>query len=450
MRSALGRVVLVLLACVPALASAQPGPALTAREVMDAVVETYRSAPTAERLFIRVRSMQALAPEVDRSVRALARSIALPSRERRGSITLRLDPARGSARFDLADLQIVAEGGRVLAANRLERSLYAETEYEGDLTPEVLARHFPPLPAPQFAFAFGSERDPTPYTTGVEWESVEVPHAGAREVTLAGRSREGTVVMGIDPRTNRIRFFGAEFESDGRRVMLEITVSPLGNGETEPPALVTAGRQRVESPSQLRPREGEVRIGERAPNFAMMTTEFQSWSAVEALEEARRALFPGLRGPSALIYVMYRAAEPGERAEAIRADAMTGRQALDLLRRRLRREAIDDPEGTPNPLSYGLVVFEMSRFSRESPAAEWAYWRSSPAADERVPALLWSTSASTTIDRVAPGASSAIVVLSTDLVLRALVPLDGRAGDAEAIVEEIRQALAWDAAATGR
>ncbi len=389
-------------------AAAHPlaAPPTTPEEFFDAVGATYRSWPLAERVSVRLRAENA----------DTARS----------GFTFRLDASnRGEprARLDLGDLQVFISGRSLVAANRLEPAACYRAEAEVPFNPALLSKHLPPVALPGWVLAHRQPGEPipplTPYAGPMTWDSPEVAPAGdglsrRGEWTITGRGPDATMTVTVDAATTRLRRIVIDAAPGRRTRSLELAIVPMIPGDSARWAIATEGRRAVDSLPELRPTRGVLTVGSAVPNLLLLDNEMIPWSLADVF------VVPGAIDAAAL--VMFRPA--GAEENAAERDARAGMDAA------LRAAA--DAEGGPVRLAaYAVAAYDLGRFDREGLDAITARWL--PPGDDPARAVLWSSSSRTSIDAFSPGASAVLVLVSRDMKLMGVLPLDGRGADPEAL-----------------
>jgi len=246
---------------------------------------------------------------------------------------------------------------------------------------EALAQHLPGAPAIPAALAMGG-------SPGAVW-----PLSVAEEtvVVLTSEGRLGLITADL---------------GGGRSV--SIRFEALDPADAPAWEVSLAGRARVGSLERLavfdEPADtGRVRAGDDAPTLLLLTLEVRPWTLKS-------------RESGAVALTLCRARTPG-------ASAGFG-AALDV------SEDADAPVGYSAEIGVCGEPFggEMLSYLREVRDL----WGGN---------VKWTVSPETTIDRFAPGADAALVVIDAFDTVRAIIPLDGRGNEQTAIAREIREAL---------
>lgn len=381
-------------------ASAQPielDPALVLQELYAA----YRAGPVADEVLVTIRAGGQERQETIR-VSLQARRIQPPTEPR--------------FLLDLGRLRLSAIPGLAVAAQPSDSTTCVAWPFEGDPTPDDLARVLPPLPLPQLAIAFGRDdalASPTPYTPGVTWTSASATDAGAHPTsTLVGHSAAGPITMTMDARTGRLRELVAELASDPQPVTIELACRAIDPGDPGAWPIDPAGRERLASLADLgRPRP-LITPGRPIPDLPISTLDGTEWS------------FPESAAPTLILF--FRVPADADRAAAIDLRVQTVMRALAGFAEPVASGA--SPAGAPPAQPESIIVVAVFRL----PDATRERLDALPA---RRPVPLFTTAASATIDRFAPGADAALVVMDPDRTLRAAVPLDGR--DPASVAAEI-------------
>lgn len=339
------------------------------------------------------------------------------------SVIFRIDADRSVA-LALGDLRVWADQEVVRAEYIGNGVAIFEVEHDEPSPADAIRDALPPLPLPQLAFASRAGkplRHPTPYSRDVVWEEARwssivhlrrsMPPKDEQEredfkrwllsqramKTIIGRFDGGEIKMLIDHR-DRFRRTNVEFDS-GRMIQVRVTER---SDSVDPTRwkIETSGRRRVDSLTALAPKQGEIASGDSAPDLLLLTLDGQLWRPSQSDNRA-----------TALVFFRrdHEAARSGENAARLAADRVDGL--------RVRAAAVFEPDA------------DRLMDRRDELADAWG--------DD----LLWTVSPKTTIERFAPSASAVVVVVDAKGVTRAVIPLDGRAGEDEAIAERIVASL---------
>jgi hypothetical protein len=388
----------------------QPGVALTDAHA------AYAGEPTAERVRIAIR----------------ARAGALLREE----MVVRIRPGKAGnheprrVALELGELRVVTVDGTLLATNiRNETACYA-AEFDGEVTTAVLDRLLPPLPVPQLALAGASDPSAggagtaevsdgwTPYTPHIVWERGTIDEVKRSDVVvLTGRSEpapdgsglSGTVAVAIDVHTGRLRRLEAKL-ADGD---LELTMEfdPIATEPAPVWSISETGRTRLKQLSELRARPGDLVPGRPVPEIGLIDLDWKPWEIRSVLGREGAAKVDWL----ALVLVTDAGAEDGAAAKS----------AVEPLLLRPQQSG----QGAM------VVVFIAGGAGADTRAKVRA------AAERWGPGMLWTASREKTLDRFAPGAGAALVIISADRTLRCIVALDGRGADSARIAEEVQACL---------
>lgn len=407
----------VLTACGAGVAARQEPVPIDPRMVLDDLRRAYRTAPVADEVLVAIRSSNGQV----RSERIVVRIDAAGVRPDEGPRRVLLE--LGALRIGLAE-------GRLVATHTAEPALVFIHEFSGPIGPDAIERAIPPLPVPHLAIAGPDSealRTPLAYASSVRWDSADL-HAQVNPpvATLRGSRDEGPVTLTIHGETGRLLQFSADMPGAGGPVVLELTCRALPPGDPAGWIPSTQGREVVGTLMELR--TGRVRPeltpGQPAPDLALLGPDLAAWSLHEALASGARER-PGATGPSGVV-ILFRPA--GDAMSDARTCADAVRELVEGDGRRLVGRA--------------AVVMDLGAFSRErfqQLRAQWAAGAGRPGgADD----LLWASSAADSLDRLARDAGAAALIVGPDRAIRAIIRLDGRAGDATGVLEELRAALA--------
>lgn len=418
-------IAIALLALLPTPVRAQPEkPApqeLPVETVLTSIRNAYRKAPLAERVAITIRRPGA--PGAPRETAS----------ERREEAVVRIDPVHGLARDDakvwleLGDLRACLSGGRMVAVHTRDSATYVQLDYKGPLTQEVLSRLLPPLPLPQIDLALGDADPPTrltPYFDGIKWDKVAVDETVAPpRVTITGSASGRRVEITADADTGRLLRLTAELDHppagapalELRLVCTRMEVDPAAAWE-----IPTTGRARVADLAQLRARPGDLQVGQVVPSLGLTTVDGRAWSMTEDLGPGADDPLPP-RPCVILLLVRDRKGGDGPRGPD---DPFLGQTvaAIAAAVKEAHESALTPvPPGVSPPARIARCAYRPTLVL--DLGAGDAVGRVRVAAEVWTSRLLWTASPATTIDRFAPGAAAAVVVIDADHVLRCVIPI---------------------------
>ncbi|MFZ4575799.1 MAG: hypothetical protein ACOYN0_15500, partial [Phycisphaerales bacterium] len=199
---------------------------------------------------------------------------------------------------------------------------------------------------------------------------------------------------------------------------------------------LVAGREPVESLSLLRAAPSPVSVGDVLPGLGLMTRSLDAWGFADQLAAGQRAA-PGSLQMFAV--VLFDAAD----AEAV-SEGASGCRAVQRAEQRMRRENAVAQTQLPhfNLVPVGVVpVDDFRRDVLTQRQTRWAQTVGDRGPADAVSNQVWSSSGPKTIGRFVPGSSAAVLIADASLRLVAILPLDGRAGDEDALAGEIWLAL---------
>lgn len=299
-------------------------------EVIAAVVDRYRSAPTCERIRVEVRSESG----------GVSRSWAV----------VRMVPgAEPRIGLELGPLRIVADGRSLTAVHERNPSILysAPIPGEGPISTRRLLEALPPVPIPQLDLLLAP--DPlrpdllTPYARSVTWTAATADARSPGRLILTGASDRGGVTLTV--KSGQIQSLG--IRDDSRGVTIRLQHSPILPCRAEDLDINTDGRTPVASLADLQPRSGVLRPGSPVPDMSLST----SGGGVQRLKELLSPPSDLLPAPEVerlvLLFVRY----PTDSAGAV-LPPQTGRVDLAEAARalaRLRLEAFV-PTINPSPL----------------------------------------------------------------------------------------------------
>lgn len=399
----------------PSGTSAAPAAvAPTPAELLSRVVATYRGAPLAEQIRLRV--------------------VGEAGRERTSRIELRLDAGDGvrprRMRLDMGRYTLYAEGEDVIVLDRYNPGAYAQlANPEG---PGLGVAALPLLPLPQIAWAFG-EGEPqasnllAPLAGPVVWKQADVDPASG-QAWLRADASPGSANVLIGGETYRLVSMRVALGHGLASVRMEVETIPAGDPSRWAPEVI--GRRRVGTLAELRPPQPDVDVGERLPSLGLMTSDLRLW----ALREELAASVNG-RAPAIAVLLLYRAGQ-GE------ADAQGGWLALHEARLQHERRAAVERRPLPRILARPVGVLELDEVTPERVqdlAAVWVSRQVDPG---------WTSTGRAMLDRFAMGSHALVILVNHEERLGAVVRLDGRAGEPEGLIQELADAFEAVARAT--
>jgi hypothetical protein len=412
----------------------EPGPVdLPPGTAIDEAGKAYRAGPVADDVSITVRT-GAAGPERKERYR-----VRIAARSADGQQGPRLLLERGR-------LRVFGAPGKRVAADVGDETACVVWELEGDPTAEDLARHLPPVPLPQIALALGGEnaaRDLTPYTLGTVWSTATADERVTPSVVmLKGRCSGGDVTMVIDGRqgkSGRLRSFVAELKTDpggaGRGMTLDLKCEPVVNpGDPKEWEIDPGTREHLGSISELRQRPAPIAVGKRVPVLRLLSGQGEEWEG--SWPAVQPDVGPPAPGIGAVVLVFFRVPGDVERAAGISRDAMAGVEAAVAW--------FNLPAGPAGIAVRRVAVFRPMDFKPDRLAALGNVRSPNQLSGSTGPDSLLQTplnftiSPPATLDRFAAGADAALVLLDASKVLRAVIRLDGRADQSDAIAAELR------------
>ena len=412
----------------------------------------YRAGPVAERITVSVRRVQGgLAADLSVAPAAAGRASVIRDRaERRAEIVLRIWPPApggegdGEIALELGDLRAVFSGGEMTAVSERGDEVYYRAGYEPPLDADDLYRLLPPLPLPQVDLALppaGAHAVPvslTPYAPRIAWgvavvDDLERP----TRVILRGRTAHGAVILVTHAETGRIIEFACDLagpDEEGTQPVLVARVEPLPAPAGRAPTIAVEGRRRVESISGLAHRPSRAMAGRLVTGLSLRTAAGEAWSLADAFMSR-----VGERGPDRIaLLVVHPAQKGGEEGEGN--EPAHVRAAADALARLGERSSLD---GAWAIRWWGVLVVE-GEGAEETPTPESLGAAAAEMGLSAGGGVLWARSADGTLERYAPGAAAAVLVIGQDRRLIGVVALDGGSDPTEAAAEIER--LLWPAA----
>ncbi|MFG0285034.1 MAG: hypothetical protein ACF8R7_11475 [Phycisphaerales bacterium JB039] len=302
---------------------------------------------------------------------------------------VRCDPGRREVRLDLGPMEIWLGDGRMVAVRRDNPRDCFLGRYEPPLTLETLWSLLPPVPAPGLALALDEDLALAPYARVAAWTGADLAPSG--RVTLTGVLVDGGEITVHMERSGRIGDVVAQLAED-RWLSIQIGPGPALEPEQWRPEV--EGRREVASLAALAPPAPPLRAGDVAPELFFLDADNQPWRLSAQLEQQQ-----------APVVVIMATAADGQAMEA----------GLGAAGRLAAREDLT---------IFSALVYTLEAWTAESVRADAARFGSAG-----VNGRLWSVSPDETIDLVTLEPAAALVV-GADGVVRAVIPLLGREGDA--------------------
>jgi len=367
-------------AMVPPALAASP---ITPEVVFDQARAYYRGNPAPERIQVRVWSQ---------------------GQTRSEPIHLRFKNAN-SLFLDFGQYRAWSDGKQLWVAHRLDERGYFQSEVQDGGIAAALASSLPPLPLPQIAFAGTAPWSEalTPYTSGVRWTETRVESIpGPEQFVVSGHGPRVRSEIAIDANTGRVIRMKTELDEGDTRIELDVSI--LGAEEWPENWPDLSRRERVNELSELRPRPGDLRIGDPLTDLALMTY-------IEAGEIPVQIEGPG-------VAVLFRRWTPGNTpVKAIRAASV----------------AVDGLPGVPVVPILVLTVLDTERRARIDAVQE-----------DVAPLRLFETySPEASIERFSSVADQVLVVIDSSNIVREIIvlPEDPETVDEQAIEAAVRRSL---------
>ncbi len=287
----------------------------------------------------------------------------------------------------------------------------------------AVAARLPALPLPQIALALDDLASPlalTAYTPRIDWQAAVIARKhGERTVRLVGRTPTGRA--SIELARGRVRAFSADLPTADGIATLDVTFEPLKPGAPTTWRIDTRGRRLIASLSGLSALERPLRVGDRIPVVSMYA----------GAAEVR----PAFDAPyTALVFVR----DPSDPAwwadgrEAAIVAARTGVDGVVEFRRELTRRSIRSPRvggvsAVPRVDTIVVVLLEAGAASLERFASFHDRWQG--AGLQPAEQVVWSPAQRLTMDRIAPSAPAAVVLLGRERSIVSVVELPASTDD---------------------
>ena len=370
-------------------------PRLHADYALDALRRAYRDAPIAERVTI---------------AHTVARRTAFDE------LTVRVlhTPDRRQARIELPTLTISASGDashtRIVAVRPDNDTVAFVRDFDEPLTSSLLARIFPPIPAPQLSLAFDEDAPPAP-SHARDFDQA----APDCIITRAGDERTTLVLAPTG------RLAGMWVETDA--ACLRLRIQPVDPGAPQQWGIDTSGRRIVRDLRALRPPPQPFALHEEFPISELQDARLAIWPLDRALapDETLRRVEERY---FVLIFFRLPHAVPEQTRVLKRVDAAidAAQQAADDLARRSRSpEGLGPRRALVRTIVRPVACLDVSQARRSTIDDLAARWR----LETGESALLWTLSPPDTIDRLAPRTDVAIAILDQQRrLVSVVVPTD--------------------------
>jgi hypothetical protein len=442
----------------PTPAAPAPKPAgPPAPNPVDAILElqsAYRNSSSCERVQFEVH-YPAPAPATGTRIARSTISIQL-SGPPAGSNpdTPEADPAIA---LELGVLRIFASGGQLTAIHSRDPSTYFQAPIATNPTSKDLGDVLPPVLVPELDLKTAAAASPVnafwPYATDITWQSVEVDPKHPAKRTIRGQCAGGTVVLVAQ--NNRLRSLSIDLPA--KKTSLALAFSPFGPCEPAKSAIDISRRQRVDAMDELRPRSGTLRVGIRVPHMpitqGLAGQPGGGWDMGSFLQPPTQAEVAGVKPAEHVVLVFLRQTPLAAPPDASKEQRFNP-DALAKILRTMREEAfkarmpatpsLDNPPTSPAPLdkdpAIGIAKFGYAPVLVMGSPNPDDLLKKIREANGTWPEVLWTTEAKSTIDLFAPTADAAAIILDSEFVLRAVIPIEP-SQTAEQVGDQLAAAL---------
>lgn len=434
-----------------------PSPADAIRELQ----KTYRTTETCERVQVEVKFPAPGGAPGTRTARSaivvrlqpVAQAMKYEGAADAGApgqppVAVHAARAIGTVSLDLGAIRVWASEGKLVAVHDRNPGTYVESPVDEVLSPVAIGTVIPPVILPALELASTPEDAACnrfwPYARDIVWQSVEVDPRQAGRRTIRGTCVGGTVVL----TTQGQRLRSLSIDQPERRTTLTLTFSPASPCDVAKSAIDVAGRERVKTMEDLRPRSGVLRVGTRLPQMPITQAGpggAQGWDLGGLMQPPASVMAHGVGPAEHVVLVLMRSAPAGgsgaAAAKKFDGDALApllAEMRLEAFKARIPAAGGLDGDKAPGALiaRFGYApVLVMS-----SPTPEEIVARMKSAAERWGPDVLWTTDARATIDMFAPGADAACVIIDSNFILRAVVPVEG-GQTAEQVADQVAAAL---------
>lgn len=362
-------------------------------------------------------------------------------------IVTRTSPGEKGPRtwMQLGPFDVLFEPSRVAIVHRHNRKTVLVREGGEGLAPLMDAA--PRIPLPQLAWISGAGtakgsaldelRELGAWFEGLEIREVVVGGDGLAVTAFAQRDGEHPRAQVRVDESNRVVEFVARVRaSESPDAWGELRVSSR-EIEKEPipewDAFI-AGRERVTSISQLRPAPSQIPVGVTLPSLGFMTRAMEAWD-FGAISAGAETQAPGARHLFA--FVLYDASKARPRD-----DGASGYDAVYRAARQMRRDSAvrRTPLVRIHAVPVGVVgVDDFRPDLMEKREKSWSELVA-PLGPENGAAHVWSSIGADAIGRFVPESAAVVVLTDASLRILGVIPLDGRAGDTDALANEVMAA----------
>ncbi|MGE3108085.1 MAG: hypothetical protein AB7O77_06990 [Phycisphaerales bacterium] len=414
------------------------------------------------------------------------RGVSAPLRE---SFIVRLDPGSGTkhphtCRLELDLLTVywtlspAAPEGRpsLVAVHERNSACMYEHPVEGVLNVQKLADALLPLPVPQLALALDPDlqaaagrpmRWLTPYTPSILWTSASKdPRRAPGDIIIDGTCEpvsvpgpgEPTIPSGktsatFDESTGRLKRFTAEI--DGGKIELELRIRPERSLDRHSWPVSTAGRARVAALADLAPPRADAANAATFPDIVFQDARSNPWVTTEAFLKKVAAGDPERL---ALLFVRETPdlppdAHPPEPPPTNPAPPAVN-QAFDNPAARSAAKLLATIQSTappPAPTAPAIPPFVTQVVLVMNQPDDHVRTKIALGRHEWGNDVVWCSTPAGSIDRFAPDARAAIVIIKRDRSMCGVIPLEppGSADSLAMLERRIREALACAAKAPG-
>ena len=341
----------------------------------------------------------------------------------------------------LGPFDVLIEPGRAAVIHRHNRKTVLMREGGSGLGP--LFDVVPRIPLPQIEWLVGggesggaalSELQPLgSWFEGLVLERVSVGPDGLATTAVGALVDDRPSVEVRVDESNRVVDFTARVATEEgpvgemRIISREIDKEPVPEW-----AEFVAGREAVASLALLKAEQSQIPAGTVMPGLGFMTGAMEGWDH-EAVLKAAEASHPGSRQLFAM--VVYDAGKP-----ASVADAAGGFVSAYRAGQQLRRQSAVDARQLPHLILVPVGVVGVDDFRPDAlkqREAKWAEVITPLRAGDPGAAHVWTSVGPEVIGRFVPDSAAVVVVTDATLRILAVIPLDGRASDNDALAREI-------------
>lgn len=358
-----------------------------------------------------------------------------------------------SLTLELGSYLLDATPTDVTLAHARNSTTYFRDAIEGAITSQTLAEVVPPVPLPQLDLAQAQRLNPTdgvctefwPYASGITWRALETdPRVPTRrtvrgEFTGGGGGGGGSVSLLL----NGSRLKLLTIERHQPRLTITLAFTPVTACEPEKRLIEVSSRTRVETLLELKPRGGGSHVGDALPAVSISPAGGGEWSLQDLLDSPAEAVIVGVPNAEHAVLVFTRegpgvAAGGATKVDFDRLGAHLRSTRASAFSVKSTGGALAAQELADLPARFGYArVLVFNQLPDPAPMLE-AIKKAGQSWGMRN--VLFSASAAESMELVAPGAASAVIIVDSKKVVRAVISIE-ESTTTERLADQIAGAL---------